>query len=191
MSALTPKENQKETGKISKSKRLRGGLSKDEKKIAFKIISTPSELKKIFSLRYQIFCKEMKVVDEKDCPSGLEYDDYDTCSIHTVIVNGEEIVAYTRLVQPSGQFPIEKRCDIPPVFKRSKAIEVSKAFVIKKYRGGNAIWLLFNSIYSFCQKQGFESILSFLVVQIESVAKATMCDSSLFLRTNSYNLARV
>lgn len=133
----------------------------EKQDLFFKVIDSPEDLDKVFSLRFEVFCEELQVFTKDDYPDKRETDSYDSNSIHTVILHKKDIVAYTRLVLPTSKFPIEESAHLPPVFNRLKSVETSRALVVKAWRHSNVIWLLFNSIYSLCQEKGFESILSF------------------------------
>lgn len=132
-----------------------------EEDLTFKVLHTPEELDEAFSLRFRVFCEEMRVFESEEYPDGRETDDYDTHSIHVALLKQGEIVAYTRLVLPTEEFPVERSSRLPPLFDREKSVETSRALVVKEWRHSNAIWILFNRVYAFCQKEGFETILSF------------------------------
>lgn len=127
----------------------------------FIIIKDPNQLQKIFSLRYNVFCKELGVFEDTCISLGMETDEYDSHSTHVALTHHGNIVAYTRLILPCEEFPIEKSNVLCAEFDRLRTIETSRAFVVKEYRHSNTIWLLFNNIYRYCQEVGVESILSF------------------------------
>lgn len=131
--------------------------------LAFKIITDPYDLEDAFKHRYEVFCKEKGIANPEDYPHQMESDDYDQFCLHTAITEEDQIVAYTRLVLPCDEFPLERSNILPAVFDRSRSVEVSRALLVKSKRRnpGNIIWHLFNNIYGICQNDDVDAILSF------------------------------
>ncbi len=128
----------------------------------FKILTSPEDLDEAFRLRYETFCFETKIADPANFPNKRETDEYDSACLHTAITENDRIVAYTRLVLPCDEFPIERSNILPPSFDRRRSIEVSRALLVKDKRGPeNLIWHLFNNIYALCQEDDIDAILSF------------------------------
>ncbi len=128
--------------------------------LTFQIVNDTETMEKIYALRFEVFCEEMGVCSLEEFPNGKEWDKYDERSVHVTIMRQEEIIAYARLILPPGPFPIEEYDKLVGVNKRA-SVEISKALVIKEWRQTNMIWILFNNIYDFCQKNGTEYILIF------------------------------
>lgn len=126
----------------------------------FKILSEENDIDTILSLRFDVFCKELGVFNDHDCSPQRESDEYDQRSLHTVLTYEGEIIAYTRLILPCDEFPIEKSCSLPRLFNRDRTVEISRTLVRKEHRDGSALWLLLENVYRLCQKRGVESILS-------------------------------
>lgn len=60
------------------------------------------EMKKIYALRYEVYCLECGFLSPDQFRNGLESDDYDAHSAHFVARNiGNEVVGSLRLVQPA------------------------------------------------------------------------------------------
>jgi N-acyl-L-homoserine lactone synthetase len=131
--------------------------------LVFEILTDPNDIDEAHRLRYETFCFETKIVDPEMFPDGRESDEYDYGGcLHTAITENGRIVAYTRLVLPCDEFPIERSNILPPSFDRERSIEVSRALLVKDKRGpGNLIWHLFNNIYALCQDDDIDAILSF------------------------------
>ncbi len=129
----------------------------------FEILTNPDDIDEAYRLRFQTFCFETKIADPASFPDGRESDEYDNGGcLHTAITENGRIVAYTRLVLPCDEFPIERSNVLPPSFDRARSIEVSRALLVKDKRGpGNLIWHLFNNIYALCQEDDIDAILSF------------------------------
>jgi N-acyl-L-homoserine lactone synthetase len=131
--------------------------------LVFKILTNQDDIDEAYRLRYQTFCFETKIADPAKFLDGKESDEYDDGGcLHTAITEDDRIVAYTRLVLPCDEFPIERSNILPPSFDRERSIEVSRALLVKDKRGpGNLIWHLFNNIYALCQDDDVDAILSF------------------------------
>jgi len=105
----------------------------------FKRVDSEELLKRIYQLRYEVYCQECHFLTASDYPDGLETDEYDPFSIHFAAINHDaQVVGTVRLILPNPLgFPLEKRCrlDIDPhKFPREKIAEISRLAVSKKYR---------------------------------------------------------
>lgn len=130
--------------------------------LTFKILTNQEDIDEAMRLRYEIFCKGMKIADQEKCTDGLESDDYDIHCLHTAVTENNRIIAYARLVLPCEKFPMERANFLPDIFDRSQTIEVSRGFVVKDKCGpGNIFWHLTNNVYSLCQGDDLDAILSF------------------------------
>lgn len=85
----------------------------------FEIISgdTPEKLSQAYRLRYEVYCKEGLIpgFDPEDYPDGLEHDEYDERSVHSLLVHKSSgLIAGTVRIILSDQdkidtkFPLEK-----------------------------------------------------------------------------------
>ena len=97
-------------------------------------------IKKIFRLRYQVYCLECGFLKAEDYPDGIETDEYDAQSIHFAAINDDnEVVGAARLVlEGSLPFPLEKYCpDVAPEklnINRSQCAEISRLVISKELR---------------------------------------------------------
>jgi N-acyl-L-homoserine lactone synthetase len=101
----------------------------------------PDDLKRIYQLRYEVYCLECGFLPSEQHVSGLESDHYDPHVVHFMAQNEQgEIVGTLRLVQPAPHqaFPYEEHCKalhegiiLPP---RAECGEVSRLVVRKRYR---------------------------------------------------------
>ncbi|MBP6949239.1 MAG: GNAT family N-acetyltransferase [Candidatus Pacebacteria bacterium] len=103
------------------------------------------------------------MADTSENHGGKDSDDFDSHSLHTAVTEDDRIIAYARLILPCDEFPIEQRSGfLPSIFDRNNTIEVSRGFVVKDKCGpGNVFWHLSKCIYSLCQKDELDAILSF------------------------------
>jgi N-acyl amino acid synthase of PEP-CTERM/exosortase system len=75
--------------------------------------ATKEDLKTIFGLRYQVFCKEFQFESEQDCPNQQETDSFDANAIHTFLYHHKtnDIAGCIRLLLP-------KFCTLPLPFEQ-------------------------------------------------------------------------
>ena len=135
-----------------------------ETSFSCKVLTGDEELDSAYRHRHDVFIVEKGIAEATNYPNGREHDEYDPFSLHVALLQGDDIVAYTRLVLPCDEFPLERTNDIPShYFNRRYSVEVSRALIVKEYRrcANNAIWHLFNSVYEICQERGVETMLSF------------------------------
>ncbi|NOS89809.1 MAG: PEP-CTERM/exosortase system-associated acyltransferase [Methylococcaceae bacterium] len=105
------------------------------------------ELKaEVYRLRYQVYCLETGFEDPSDYPDGLEFDEFDSHSVHYLIYHRKQGVymATTRLILPAADnidklFPIEIHCPIDNLealqhVSRPHLAEASRFCVSKDFR---------------------------------------------------------
>src|SRR3546814_13072214 len=63
-----------------------------------------SDLKEAFRLRYLVYCLDRGFEDAGSCPSGLEYDDYDSQASHCLLRDrcGKRALGTVRVVMTTG-----------------------------------------------------------------------------------------
>ncbi len=111
-------------------------------KISFRFlkVDSPELLKKVFHLRYQVYCHECKFLNPDDYPDEWEIDQYDPYSIHFAAIDQDDTVVGTiRLIKNCAPvpFPIEVHCK--PIIEnngliRDKIAEISRLVVSKEFR---------------------------------------------------------
>ncbi len=100
----------------------------------------PSELRDIYSLRYQIYCLECGFLEASSYPEGIEIDEFDERSAHFSAYNSSQEVAGTaRLVLPreGTGFPFHEHCTFFDEFEAPATAdsgEVSRLAVRAEYR---------------------------------------------------------
>jgi N-acyl amino acid synthase of PEP-CTERM/exosortase system len=108
--------------------------------------TTPEQLKQVYGLRYQVYCVETGFEDPAANPGGLETDEYDSHSLHGLLVHrrsgqatGTIRVVLPELGKHSGRLPIRKVCRDPrlrdPGFLPEKrTAELSRFAISKAFR---------------------------------------------------------
>lgn len=104
-----------------------------------KRVKKESELKKLYALRYQVYCNERMFLDSKDYPDGLEHDEYDASAIHLGAYGPEDtIIGSVRLVRSTKMhFPIFDHCeinDLPTDASPLEFAEISRLIISKRRR---------------------------------------------------------
>lgn len=114
----------------------------------FEIVpATTDALKReVYRLRFQVYCLETGLEDPANFPDGLEFDEYDASSAHSLIRHRATglYAATTRLILPDARdpnklFPTERyaRVRIPPQFEpadRRLIGEISRFCVSKEFK---------------------------------------------------------
>ena len=98
-------------------------------------------LKRVFELRYQVYCQECGFLPAANYPDRCEVDQYDATSAHFGAFNLRgELVGYGRMVHPdlTQSFPFQSHCQnllagatLAPL---SQAAEISRLMVTQAYR---------------------------------------------------------
>ncbi len=94
----------------------------------------------IFKLRHDVYCIECAFLKQEDYFDGMEFDDYDDCSMHfAAYTMDESLIGTVRLVQPryAQSFPFELHCTPFPDFQmppRELCGEVSRLAVKRSHR---------------------------------------------------------
>lgn len=98
-------------------------------------------MRKVFELRFQVYCIECGFLPTADYPERREIDEHDTTAAHFCASNlKDELVGYVRLVRPDAEqtFPFQSHCSellpgtslAPP----SESAEISRLMVREDYR---------------------------------------------------------
>ena len=124
-----------------------------------------SELKELFKIRYRVYCEEYNYISKENTKNGLEKDEWDSHSTHFIIRDEEkEIAATVRMILNSddsfpllGNFKID--VDTSSV-NLSKAAEISRLIVTKKYRRHHLLLVLIKGMYLFVKEKGLENVFS-------------------------------
>ncbi|OZG73412.1 GNAT family N-acetyltransferase [Hahella sp. CCB-MM4] len=109
------------------------------------IAKTESDRQRVFEIRHQVYCEELKF--EPPRPDRLELDDFDLYSAHCLIRHNptDRFAGCVRVVCPSNEgelLPIQKYCAHayqenplkPESFARGKICEISRLAVLAEFR---------------------------------------------------------
>lgn len=124
-----------------------------------------------YSIRYQVYCKEMEFESKSNSSVEMEFDEYDHCSEHFIVRHketGNWVAAMRLIISGERGLPVEKYCvlheDIDNNFFR-KAVEISRLCVLENVRKSlgndslkksshranqNIIWGLLNAATEYC-----------------------------------------
>ena len=100
-----------------------------------------------YRLRYEVYCVEHPFEDPANNPDGLERDDFDQYSLHSLLIHrpSDSVAGAVRLILPqsdqtSTDLPIRKICRQPLLLQdnddlpRARTAEISRFAVSKKFR---------------------------------------------------------
>lgn len=102
-----------------------------------------------YQLRYKVYCREFHFEPEERCPNQQERDDYDTQSIHCLLVHHPtgQSAGCVRLVlpapgEPTALLPFERHCAAsldherldPALMHRDRIGEISRLAVLARFR---------------------------------------------------------
>lgn len=111
-----------------------------------KTVTTQEHLRSALQLRYQVYCLETGFENGEQHPDGLERDEYDGRSTHSLLIHRSSgmVAGTVRLVLPDkddyeAAFPIEKHCSglIRPTaacLQRSQVAEISRFCISKEFK---------------------------------------------------------
>lgn len=153
-----------------------------------KLAETDEHLRASQRLRYSVFVSEMgsdgPLVDHEQM---LEKDRFDPFCDHLMLLDksrgrsvDEQIVGVYRLLRDdqmkdAGQFYTEGEYDLS-VLKQSgrKLLELGRSCLLSEYRGGNAMFVLWNGLAEYVEKHGIEILFgtaSFHGTDLEQLAE--------------------
>jgi N-acyl amino acid synthase of PEP-CTERM/exosortase system len=120
-------------------------------------------MRRIFELRFQVYCQECGFLPPSDYLDGLEIDEYDGGAVHFCAFDSrDELVGYVRLVRPvaAEKFPFQLHCpsllDGVTLPEPSQCVEVSRLMVRQDYRRRRGDILAGTNIDSASLDQGHE-----------------------------------
>lgn len=114
----------------------------------FEVIKADSDelRKEVYRLRYRVYCLENKFEDPRDCPDGLEKDEYDFHSVHILLKHRSSgrFIGTVRLIlqdplSPDKAFPMEKYMQIDPSLldtsrlPRQHLVEISRFAILHEF----------------------------------------------------------
>ena len=106
-------------------------------------------LRRIFNLRYNVYCREYGYEREEDCPGRMEQDDYDHHALHAAVIHrsSQQVAGCVRLIcpdraGPGSVLPLERFCGhsldhadlYPGGFPSHKICETSRLAVSAEFR---------------------------------------------------------
>ena len=107
---------------------------------------TPARLEEAYRLRYQVYCVENTFESTEQDAKGLEIDEYDSHSVHSLLVHRPTgmVAGTVRLILPNGSgdvraLPISQACTEPSLFDPARfpparTAEISRFAVSKAFR---------------------------------------------------------
>jgi putative hemolysin len=145
-----------------------GGMTASHSKFALKLAQDPADIRAAQRLRYRVFVEELggsgPMVDHEQ---KLEIDRFDPYFDHLVLIDqrlakGDHVVGVYRVLrgeqaEKAGQFYSEDEYDLT-VLKSSgrRLLELGRSCVDARYRGGMAMYHLWNGLAGYVADHGVE-----------------------------------
>lgn len=108
------------------------------------VADTPERLNDVFRLRYQVYCIENGYEDPADNPGGMERDEFDAQSLHSLLVHrpSGDSAGAVRMILPRGeggglpvhQISIHPDIHDPKVLPPNSSAEISRFAVSREFR---------------------------------------------------------
>jgi len=102
-------------------------------------VTNETQLRKVYRLRYKVYCEEWGFERKENYPDGLEIDIYDKNAVHYLVLDPErKAIGTIRLIFDSEDgFPVERYCGVDikaSGIDRSRCAEISRLAISKSYR---------------------------------------------------------
>ncbi len=144
------------TAETTSQSRLHARFAKSEK-----------EILAAQTLRYNIFSQEYGAAfyDQNGAPTSIDSDHYDPHCRHLMVLDGERIVGYTRLLPGAvakkiGGFYSAHEFDIDGLVKEPhRFLEIGRTCVHPDYRNGATIAVLWSKLAEFLVESGFDYLI--------------------------------
>ena len=100
-----------------------------QKYFSVQLANTPELKRKVYNIRYHVYCKEFEYESIESCPDEMESDEYDDCSLHCLIIHNSTNIpaACVRLV-PTSDHDIQQSFD-PLPFEKYCSDSLDKTFI--------------------------------------------------------------
>jgi putative hemolysin len=162
------------------------GMTASHSKFTLRLATDPADIRAAHRLRYRVFVEELggtgPLVDHEQ---GLEADRFDPYFDHLVLIDerlpkGDHVVGVYRVLrgeqaQKAGQFYSEDEYDLT-VLKSSgrRLLELGRSCVDARYRGGMAMYRLWNGLARYVADHGVEilfGVASFHGTDVRALAE--------------------
>jgi N-acyl-L-homoserine lactone synthetase len=102
-------------------------------------VTDETQMRRVYRLRYKVYCEEWGFEKKENHPDGLEMDIYDRNSIHFLVKDAEDKdIGTIRLILNSNDgFPVERYCGVDingTGIRRERIAEISRLAISKSYR---------------------------------------------------------
>jgi len=116
-------------------------------------------MKKIYTLRYEVYCEEVKLLNRSEYPERFEKDEYDENSVHFAVLDHKnDVIGTVRLIKKSNlQFPTITEYKLEDQLKdidKDHLVEISRFMVKKEFRKTMLMVDICKAIYLYSKKNG-------------------------------------
>lgn len=139
-------------------------LKRPFKKYSIERVDSDEVMKKIYKLRYDIYCKEVKLLSEQECRDQYEKDEFDPKSIHLVVLNKKrEVVGTVRLIKNSDfglptidEFDLQTKLE---KINKDKVLEISRFMVKRDYRKTMLMVDMCKAVYQYTKENNYDYMM--------------------------------
>lgn len=127
-------------------------------KISFELIETPSKLKKMYELIWEVYGKEKKYIDSRSSSLKILIDEYEKNSIKIGAFNRDELIGTLRIILNYFRgFYVEKDFNIDlSKFSKNEMAELSRLVIKNNYRNKLISLGLLKKAFDISKKRGIK-----------------------------------
>lgn len=170
---------------------LATSASSQQPRLIARFATTEKEILAAQTMRYNIFSEEYGAIfyDQNGAPTAIDSDHYDPHCHHLMVLDGDRIVGYTRLLpgavaQEIGGFYSAHEFEIQYLVKEPhRFLEIGRTCVHPDYRNGATIAVLWSKLAEFLIENGFDYLIGCASVPL-SDGGATLSSIMPLLRKN-------
>ncbi|MFC1687446.1 GNAT family N-acyltransferase [Patescibacteria group bacterium] len=132
----------------------------------YRIVKAESDdmIKKVYKLRYEIYCNEVKLLNGEECNDRVESDEFDIHSIHLAVLDRKnEVVGTVRLIKNSilglptiNEFKLSERLE---KVNKEKTLEISRFMVKKNFRKTMLMVDMCKAVYQYTKQNDYHYML--------------------------------
>ena len=168
-------------------------LHRSRKSYRIEIVKDKNLIKRVFKLRYKLYCETYKLLDKGDYPNRKEEDEYDQYSEQIAVFDdSDNMVGTVRIIKnsPIG-FPTEKEFDLKiDNRKRNQTIEISRIMVEPDFKKTMLFIDVLKAVYTYtkrnnckywigCAEDWFIKNINKLFREVKIIGESKFCFNAL------------
>lgn len=114
----------------------------------------------LYRLRYDVYCEEMRSLNQGAYPHKEEKDKYDAYAVHFFLRSNGVVIGTLRLIKdtPRG-FLMEETFSLPAAIDRVKTVEHSRGIIRKDFRDRGIYSALLEAAYTWQREHGYTTCI--------------------------------